>query len=204
MFFPSKRIYFEYQPLIVKMHVKSPINDIASKNLNVLCDVELILGLPCLLPLLKCVHKLIKIAQDYDVFVCDIVEVVKLAQLELYGMYCYSFTKFEDVDFDDFNAIGNLTNATMSMRWFFDLNGRKDAKYLAFIFSKHKYFISSSCIEGAKCRNPTLGQVWRWDSHSQKWELGVFRDSHNFRAQQQRVQHLALRCSLYCWKGLEV
>jgi hypothetical protein len=49
-----------------------------------------------------------------------------------------------------------------------------------------------------------LGQVWRWDSHSQKWELGVFRDSHNFRAQQQRVQHLALRCSLYCWKGLEV
>ncbi len=23
------------------------------------------------------------------------------------------------------------------------------------------------------CRNPTLRQVWRWDSHSQKWELGV-------------------------------
>jgi hypothetical protein len=31
------------------------------------------------------------------------------------------------------------------------------------------------------CCNPTLKQVWRWDSHSQKWELGVLRDSRNFR-----------------------
>jgi hypothetical protein len=63
MFSPSKKIYSKYQPLIVKMHAESPKNDIASKNLNVLCDVELILGLPCLLPLFECVHKLIKIAQ---------------------------------------------------------------------------------------------------------------------------------------------
>ncbi len=46
------------------------------------------------------------------------------------------------------------------------------------------------------CRNPTLGKVWRWDSHSHKWELGVLRDSRNFRARQQRAKHLALRYSL--------
>jgi hypothetical protein len=62
------------------------------------------------------------------------VEVVKLAQLELYMLYCHSFTKFEDVIFDDFNAIGNLTNETMSMQWFFDLNGGEDVQYLAFFF----------------------------------------------------------------------
>jgi hypothetical protein len=90
--------------------------------------MELILGLPCLLPLFKCVHELIKITQGQDVCVCDLVEVVKLAQLEIYMLYCHSFTKFEDVDFDDFNAIGNLINATMSMQWFLDLNGREDAK----------------------------------------------------------------------------
>jgi hypothetical protein len=94
------------------MHNKSPKNDIASKNLNVVCDMELILGLPCLLPLFKCVHKLIKIVQGQDVFVCNLVEVVKLAQLELYKFYYHSFTKFKDVGFDDFNAIKNLTNAT--------------------------------------------------------------------------------------------
>jgi hypothetical protein len=41
------------------------------------------------------------------------------------------------------------------------------------------------------CRNPTLGQVWRWDSHSQKWELGVLRDSRNFKARLQRSKHLS-------------
>jgi hypothetical protein len=66
------------------------------------------------------------------------VEVVKLAQLKLYKLYCHSFTRFKDVAFDDFNAIGNLTNATMSMHWFYNLNGGEDAKYLAFIFSIHK------------------------------------------------------------------
>jgi hypothetical protein len=90
MFFPSKIIYFEYQPLIVKIHIERPKNDTASKNLNVLCDMELILGLPCLLPLFECIHKLIKIAQRRDVFVCDLVEVVELAQLELYKLYCHS------------------------------------------------------------------------------------------------------------------
>jgi hypothetical protein len=61
MYCPSKKIYYEYQPFIMKMHVESPKNDTSKKNLNVLCDMELILGLPCLLPLFECVHKLIKI-----------------------------------------------------------------------------------------------------------------------------------------------
>ncbi len=37
----------------------------------------------------------------------------------------------------------------MPMQWFSDLNGKKDAKYLAFFFSGHKYPIYSFCIEGA-------------------------------------------------------
>jgi hypothetical protein len=45
--FSFKRIYSEYELFIVKMHAKSPKNDTSNKNLNVLCDVELILGFPC-------------------------------------------------------------------------------------------------------------------------------------------------------------
>jgi len=48
----------------------------------------------------------------------------------------------------------------------------------------------SILTNGYVCRNPTLRQVWGWDSHSQKWELGVLRDSCNFRAQLQRSKHL--------------
>jgi hypothetical protein len=80
--------------------LKSPNNDTTNKNLNALCDVELILGLPCLLPLFECVHKFIKIVQGQDVFVCNLVEGAKLAQLELYRLYCHYFTKFKDVAFD--------------------------------------------------------------------------------------------------------
>jgi hypothetical protein len=73
------------------MQAESPKSDTTSKNLNVLCDMELILGLPCLLPLFECVHKLIKIAQGQDVFVCDLVEAIKLAQLELYVILSFFY-----------------------------------------------------------------------------------------------------------------
>jgi hypothetical protein len=46
--------------------------------------------------------------------------------------------------------------------------------------------------------------VWGWNSHSQKWELGVLRDSRKFKARVQGSKHLALGCSLYHWKVLEV
>jgi len=51
---------------------------------------------------------------------------------------------------------------------------------------------------------PYLGRVWGWNSHSQSWDLGVLRDSQNFRAQFQGAKHLALGCSLYHWKDIEV
>jgi hypothetical protein len=64
MFFPSKTIFSKYRLFIVKIHIESSKSDITNKNLNVLWDVELILGLSCLLQLFECAHKLIKIAQN--------------------------------------------------------------------------------------------------------------------------------------------
>jgi hypothetical protein len=46
--------------------------------------------------------------------------------------------------------------------------------------------------------------MWGRHSHSWKWDLGVFQDSQKFRTRLHGSKHLALRCSLYCWKGLEV
>jgi hypothetical protein len=53
MFFLAKRVYAKFCPLIVKMNVESVRNDQIFKNLNAMCDVELIFGLPCILPLLE-------------------------------------------------------------------------------------------------------------------------------------------------------
>jgi hypothetical protein len=58
----TKCMYVKYHLLIVKMHVESSKNEVVSKNLHVLCDVELIIGFHFIRPVLKCVHALIKIA----------------------------------------------------------------------------------------------------------------------------------------------
>ncbi len=62
MIFPTKWVYSKVRPSMVKMHVKNQQNDFERKNQNSLCDVEVILGLHCILPLLECVHALIKVA----------------------------------------------------------------------------------------------------------------------------------------------
>jgi hypothetical protein len=64
MFSLAKLVYVKYYTSITKMHTKSLKSEVDLKNLNALCNVEFILGLPCILPLLECVHTLIKVAQN--------------------------------------------------------------------------------------------------------------------------------------------
>jgi hypothetical protein len=92
------------------MYTKNSRSNVALRNLNCLCDVELVLGLPCILLMFECVHALIKIAQNKDVFMCNFVEFVKLTQQELYRFYYDPYAKYEDLTFDEFNSIQVLTN----------------------------------------------------------------------------------------------
>jgi hypothetical protein len=54
-------------------------------------------------------------------------------------------------------------------------------------------FPYKECIE-QWCRNPTLRQVWGWDSHSQKWELGVLWDSSGLPKLQSSVSEVKTHC----------
>jgi len=45
----AKKVYVEYHLLIVRRHAEFAINEVVLKNLNSLCNVEFILGLPCIL-----------------------------------------------------------------------------------------------------------------------------------------------------------
>jgi hypothetical protein len=103
-----------------------------------MCEVELILALPCILPLFECVYMLIKIAQGRNAFVRDFVENVKQVQQKLYKLYRDLCTKFDDLAFDDFNGIEKFINDVLPMNCF-DLNGPKDTMYLTFSFVRHKY-----------------------------------------------------------------
>jgi hypothetical protein len=52
--------------------------DVAKANITRLFNVKILLGFHCFMPLFKLFHGLPKMAQDWDIYVVDFVEVVKL------------------------------------------------------------------------------------------------------------------------------
>jgi hypothetical protein len=56
-------------------------------------------------------------------------------------LYCDPYTRFDNLAFNDFNAIETLTNDALPMSWFFDLNGLENTMYLTFSFFGHKYLL---------------------------------------------------------------
>ncbi len=83
----AKRLMAEYKTLLVKVELNRPTNQQAKQNHEHLCDLQILLVLVCNLPLLEFVHALIKFAQMWDVFVCDLVAVIKVCQGDMYNIY---------------------------------------------------------------------------------------------------------------------
>ncbi len=77
MFNPSKRVMSMYIPLLAKIAENGPFILIAKINYELLCDVNLLIFLACLLPMLETIHGLMKFAQKWDIFVCDYVVTIK-------------------------------------------------------------------------------------------------------------------------------
>jgi hypothetical protein len=77
MLSPSKRVLSKYRPLLVKMghdlHTFVPAKD----NFEALVDVEVLLAFHCLVPMLEIVNRVIKWAQDRDVYIVDFISGVK-------------------------------------------------------------------------------------------------------------------------------
>jgi hypothetical protein len=66
---PLKCVLGKYKSRVVKMHTNAPKNKPTWDSLDLLCDLELVLGLPRILPMLEVVHTLIKYAQRWDIFI---------------------------------------------------------------------------------------------------------------------------------------
>jgi hypothetical protein len=74
---PLKWVGKEYKTFIAKMATKSVYMELAKANFLNLCDIHMILGLPCILPMLEFVNGLMKFVQSKDVFVCDYIAALK-------------------------------------------------------------------------------------------------------------------------------
>jgi hypothetical protein len=57
-----------------------------------------------------CVHMLIKLTQNKEMFEYEFVNYLKLIWHEFYKLNCEDFGKFKGPTFDDFNGIGTLSD----------------------------------------------------------------------------------------------
>jgi hypothetical protein len=90
---PAIRVLLEYKTLVVKMGLdmtpalnhRVPVG--AEPNFDYLVDVEVLLSLCYIMPLLNAVHQLIKLSHAKDVFICDFFAALKLSQQDLAQKY---------------------------------------------------------------------------------------------------------------------
>jgi hypothetical protein len=115
MFKPLKQSLMEYKSLVIKMYMDASKSKHVRNNLDLLCDLELVLGLPCILPMLEVVHTLIKYAQRWDVFICEFLDIMKLAEVELYQLYVDPLCKYDDLAFNDFLVVHEQCNELLPL-----------------------------------------------------------------------------------------
>jgi hypothetical protein len=105
MLSPTKIVMEKYRTLLVKMALDSPTNQQIKLNYENLCDLQVLLGLVCIMPLLESIHALIMSAQMKDLYVCDLVVVIKVNQVDIYMMYCDQTSKFTIDNFWAFKSL---------------------------------------------------------------------------------------------------
>jgi hypothetical protein len=127
--------------VIIKMHTKSSKIKVASKNLHVLCVVKLILGLLYILSELDYVHSPIKIAQSWNVFVCDFVE-HQVGPTRIISILVWSFHQVWRFNFWQFQFSWSFNQWKPSLELIFKSKWQRGyIVYLAFSFVDHKYLI---------------------------------------------------------------
>jgi hypothetical protein len=71
----------------MKMSEDLPTNHVVATNYELFCDVQMVMGLTCVWPMLEGVQSLSKLVQNKDCFICDFVVVVELTQVDLHNLY---------------------------------------------------------------------------------------------------------------------
>jgi hypothetical protein len=112
----------EYKALVLKMHLDALSLASAKANLNLLCEIELLLGLACILPMLEALNYFIKFSQQTSCFVCDMVAAVKLCQGDLFSWYVDPDTAYSSDAFRKFKDIIADSSDVFSHEWYHDMN----------------------------------------------------------------------------------
>jgi hypothetical protein len=87
MMSPAIRVMNEYRTLVVKMMEDQNEVESARTSFHHLIDIQIVLSLSCLIPMLKCLHNLMQLGQKRDVFICDFLSALKHCQANITAYY---------------------------------------------------------------------------------------------------------------------
>jgi hypothetical protein len=95
---------------------KKPLKLVVTYN-NHLTDIKIVVGMACLMPMLRGANKLMKLAQANDAYVCEYLIAVKKLQLDLNQWYTEEkFAYFQEC-FGDFNVLAETRHDSIPMKW---------------------------------------------------------------------------------------
>jgi hypothetical protein len=77
MISPAIRVMNEYKTLVVKMMEDQDDMESAKTSFHHLIDVQIVVSLPCLVPMFKCLHSLMQLGQKRDIFIYDYLSALK-------------------------------------------------------------------------------------------------------------------------------
>jgi hypothetical protein len=80
----TKWVIAKYKTLLMKMAMYMDANSQTTTKFKHLVDLDMLLSLFCIFPLLEFVHSLIKFFQHNDIFLCNFVKAMKIYQAQLY------------------------------------------------------------------------------------------------------------------------
>jgi hypothetical protein len=135
MMSPAIRVMNKYRTLVVKMMEDQDEVDTTRTSFHHLIDIQIVVSLSCLIPMLKSLHQLMQLGQKRDVYICDYLDALKRCQVDITAFYINDMTKFQHEVFWDFKAFTGLRHEAIPMRWVYNaLNLNADAcEYLHLI-----------------------------------------------------------------------
>jgi hypothetical protein len=91
-------------------------------SFDLLCDVQILLGLATVLPLLQSIHNLIKFNQLKEIFTCGYVPTPKVCQGKIYVLYMDVDIEFKFDVFDGYKSLLDVKYESIVIHWVIDLN----------------------------------------------------------------------------------
>ena len=112
----------------------------AEANFDRLADIETLLSLAVMIPLLESVKNLVVFAQSPSVYVCDFTRALNLCSQDIHDAYKNPSIAFRSDAFDIFMSISNLNHDYIKLQWQPDLNN--NVEHLVF-YAHHNTTVGS-------------------------------------------------------------